>query len=213
MTDPTLIAGLLLGLSAGLAPGPLLTLVISETLQHDVGAGVRIALAPLITDLPIIGLTLLVLSTLAQFNQILGLISLAGSLFVLSMGYASLRAPGLRLPSQGTAPKSLMKGILVNALSPHPYLFWLSVGAPMMTKALAAGWIAPILFLVGFYSMLVGAKILLAIAVGRSKSWLDGHWYPRIQRLLGVLMILLAALLFLDGLELLGLASLARGLG
>ena len=28
--------GIVLGLSAGFAPGPLLTLVISETLQHDI---------------------------------------------------------------------------------------------------------------------------------------------------------------------------------
>ncbi len=26
------------------------------------------------------------------------------------------------------------KGILADALSPHPYLFWLSVGGPIMTK-------------------------------------------------------------------------------
>jgi len=52
-----LTIGTLLGLSAGLAPGPLLTLVISETLQHDIKSGVKVALAPFITDLPIIILT------------------------------------------------------------------------------------------------------------------------------------------------------------
>jgi len=53
--------GLILGLSAGFAPGPLLTLVISETLQHDLKAGVKVALAPIITDLPIIIFTLFIL--------------------------------------------------------------------------------------------------------------------------------------------------------
>ncbi len=46
--------GILLGLSAGVAPGPLLTLVVSETLSGGVGAGVRVALSPLLSDLPII---------------------------------------------------------------------------------------------------------------------------------------------------------------
>jgi threonine/homoserine/homoserine lactone efflux protein len=40
---------------------------------------------------------------------------------------------------QETMPKSLTKGILANALSPHPYLFWLSVGAPTMSKAISVG--------------------------------------------------------------------------
>ncbi|MCD6225405.1 MAG: hypothetical protein J7K32_07820 [Deltaproteobacteria bacterium] len=52
-----LTAGTILGLSAGLIPGPLLTLVISETLRHNIKAGIKIAVAPLLTDLPIIGLT------------------------------------------------------------------------------------------------------------------------------------------------------------
>lgn len=56
-----LLTGVLLGLSSGLAPGPLLALVASETLRHGVRAGVRVALAPLITDLPIILTTILLL--------------------------------------------------------------------------------------------------------------------------------------------------------
>ena len=44
-----LTLGTVLGLSAGLAPGPLLTLVISETLQHDIRAGIKVAVAPFIT--------------------------------------------------------------------------------------------------------------------------------------------------------------------
>jgi threonine/homoserine/homoserine lactone efflux protein len=34
------------GLSAGLSPGPLLTLVIAETLKRGIAAGIRIAVAP-----------------------------------------------------------------------------------------------------------------------------------------------------------------------
>ena len=53
-----LFIGLLLGLSSGISPGPLLTLVIAETLRYGLGAGIRVAITPFITDLPIILLTL-----------------------------------------------------------------------------------------------------------------------------------------------------------
>jgi len=76
-----LTIGTILGLSAGLAPGPLLALVISETILHDIRAGIKVALAPLVTDLPIIVLTIFILSRLSGFHGILGVISLAVFLF------------------------------------------------------------------------------------------------------------------------------------
>jgi len=117
-----LTIGTLLGLSAGLAPGPLLTLVISETLRHDVKAGVKVALAPFITDLPIIILAVFILANLSNFHNILGLIALTGGCVLLFMGYESLSTRGVELNLKAARPKSLTKGILVNALSPHPYL-------------------------------------------------------------------------------------------
>jgi threonine/homoserine/homoserine lactone efflux protein len=38
--------GTLLGLAAGFAPGPLLVLVISETLKHNIKEGIKVSLAP-----------------------------------------------------------------------------------------------------------------------------------------------------------------------
>ena len=200
-----LTVGTVLGLSAGLSPGPLLTLLISETLQHNIQSGVRVALAPIITDLPIIILTLLVLSKLSGFHNILGIISLAGGLFILAMGYESMRTKGIELSAQESGPKSLTKGVLANALNPHPYLFWFSVGAPTMAKAMSLNISALLAFMISFYTFLVGSKILLAILIGKSKSFMSGRVYIYTMRFLGILMVLLAVVLFHDGLKLLGL--------
>ena len=77
-----LSAGTLLGLAAGFAPGPLLVLVLSETLRHDIRAGIKVSIAPLITDVPIIVISLLVLNRLAHFKTILGAVSILGGLFI-----------------------------------------------------------------------------------------------------------------------------------
>lgn len=201
-----LTMGAVLGLSAGFAPGPLLALVISETLRHGIRSGVKVALAPVVTDLPIIALTLLVLSKLSHFHGILGLVSIAGGFFILSMGYESLRTTGFDL-QRDTEAKSLRKGILTNVLSPHPYLFWISVGGPTMSKALDTGLLAPAAFIAGFYACLVGSKIMLAVLVGKSRSFFRGRAYVWTMRLLGVALVALALLLFLDGLKLAGVLS------
>jgi threonine/homoserine/homoserine lactone efflux protein len=200
-----MVIGTILGLSAGFAPGPLLTLVISETLQHDIKSGVKVALAPIITDLPIIMLTLLILAKLTNFHDILGIISLIGGFVILFMGCESIRTKGIELNLQETESKSLTKGILANALNPHPYLFWFSVGAPIMTKAMRQGIIEPLAFISCFYVFLVGSKILTALLVGRSKSFLGGNVYIYTMRFLGLVLCILAVALFRDGLKLLGI--------
>lgn len=203
MTD-ILTIGLILGLAAGLSPGPLLMLVISETLQQGVRAGIKVALSPLITDLPIILVTLLTLSQLSQYQTILGLASLLGGCFILYLGYESLRTPGIDVGVAPPAARSLTKGILTNALNPNPYLFWASVGAPTLTKAMAVGPAAPALFLLGFYGLLVGSKVLMAVLVGRARTLLNGPLYRYSLRLLGLVLCGLALVFFQDGLVLLG---------
>ncbi len=203
-----LTAGIILGLSAGLAPGPLLALVIAETLQHNVAAGIKVAIAPLVTDLPLILVTLMVLSQLVDAGPVLGLISIVGGVFLLFLGYENLRSTGILVdqPPQQRA-SSLMKGALANVLSPYPYLFWFTVGAPMLAKAMRLSPVAPlllpVLFVASFYACLVGSKILLAILVGRSKTALNSRVLTLVFRLIGVLMCVLAFGLLRDGLALL----------
>jgi threonine/homoserine/homoserine lactone efflux protein len=198
-----LTIGTLLGLSAGFAPGPLLTLVIAETLRHDIKAGVRVALAPVLTDLPIIILTLLVLAKLSDMHSILGAMTLLGGCFVLYMGYEGISTKGVDVSFPAKGASSLLKGALTNALSPHPYLFWFSVGAPTMTRAISLNVAACVAFIASFYICLVGSKVLLAIMVGKSRSFLGGKKYLYTMRFLGLVLCLLAIVLFHDGLKLL----------
>ena len=200
-----LAVGTVLGLSAGLSPGPLLTLLISETLRRGVRSGVKVALAPIVTDLPIILLTLLLLSKWPGFHSILGVISLAGGCFILMMGCDSIGAKGIEVHDRVSGPGSLAKGVLANALNPHPYLFWFTVGAPTMARAMSLNVGALLAFVIGFYTFLVGSKIMLALLVGRSKYLLSGRGYRYTMRFLGVVLLFFAFVLFRDGLKLLGL--------
>jgi hypothetical protein len=56
----------------------------------------------------------------------------------------------------------------------------------------------------GFYVCLLGAKILLAVLVAKSKYFLSGNVYIYIRGLLGLVLGVLAFVLFFDGLTLLG---------
>lgn len=201
----SMVAGLVLGLSAGFSPGPLSVLLISQTLKHGTREGIKVSFAPLFSDAPIIALTMLVLTQIAGSQTLLGGISIAGGMFLLYLAYESFRTRGIELAGQMDAPQSLTKGVVVNLLNPNPYVFWLTVGAPTMVKAWTETPLAAVAFVASFYSCLVGAKLLLAVLVGKSRNWFMGKPYAYLMRALGVLLALYAVMLFKEGLTMVGM--------
>lgn len=198
-----LLAGASLGLSAGLSPGPLFALVIAQTMKYGLREGVKAACSPLATDLPIIVAATWLLAAIAAYQQLLGLIALAGGLFVARMAWDNARSGPPAAEVDTAAANSVFRGAVVNLLSPHPYLFWLTVGSPLLLSGWQDGPASAAAFIFGFYSCLVGAKILLAIIVAKSRHAFTGRGYIIVMRLLAVLLAVLAILLVREGWQLL----------
>jgi len=196
-----LASGILLGFSAGLSPGPMLALVLAQTLRHGSREGCKIALTPLVTDAPIILVTLLLASKLAQLRPLLGMVSIAGAIFVLYLAWESYDPVRREAEAPAERPRSWFKGIVTNLLNPHPWIFWLTVGAAILARAVAQGWYVAAAFLFGFYLLLVGAKVMVALLAGRSRDLLAGRFYRVAMRVLAVMLALFALLLLREGLK------------
>jgi threonine/homoserine/homoserine lactone efflux protein len=194
------LTGIMFGLGAGLTPGPLMTLVFTETLKHGTKEGLKVSMAPLITDLPIILLSIFLLSKIAGINLVIGLISLIGAGYIIFLGYQSITFSGIDLNEKQPAPQSIRKGVLANIFNPNPYVFWISVGAPIIIKALTVSTLAAIFFLFSMYFCLVGSKMLTAIILGKSKQFLKNRYYIYVLRILGVALLIFALLYLRDGL-------------
>ncbi|UCD90109.1 MAG: LysE family transporter [Desulfobacterales bacterium] len=126
--------GVMFGLSAGFAPGPLLTLVITQTLRHGIKEGILTASAPVLTDAPIILVSFVILNKLSGIDIVLGLITAIGGGYVFFLSYETIKTDPVKTTTTPIQPRSLRKGVLVNALNPHPYLFWATVGVPFILK-------------------------------------------------------------------------------
>ena len=195
-----LITGIVLGLSAGISPGPLLTLVISQTLKFGKKEGIKIAVAPLITDFALILLTVFILTRLSNFHIILGVISLVGGIFLLYLAYENITIRGFDLNSKEIRINSLKNGVIANILNPHPYLFWFSIGGPIILKGYNTNPMLPVLFILGFYICLVGSKIAIALAVGKSRNFLRRNLYLYTIKVLGILLAVFAVIFVKDAL-------------
>ncbi len=194
-----------LGLYAGFSPGPLLALVISQTVKHGSKEGVKVAFAPLLTDFPILFVSTFLLIRLSDYKVILGVVSMLGALFLVYLAYASLKTRGVEINMDQEVPHSFLKGAMVNALSPNPYVFWITIGAPTIIKGFVESDAAPLLFVGSFLGCLVGSKCFVAIIAGKSRHFLTGRTYLYFIRALGVVLLIFAFVLFKDGLRLFSL--------
>jgi threonine/homoserine/homoserine lactone efflux protein len=206
MIEPLLflLSGAVLGLAAGISPGPLLALVVSETLKHSRKAGMAIAITPILTDIPVVLASVYILTKLSKAGFVLGTISLSGALFMGYLAYENITLKGFEISVLQPKEASLRKGIIANVLSPYPYLFWITVGAPTILKAFRANFLSAFLFVGGFYVLLVGSKICVALLVDKSRSFLKGPVYVAGIKTLGFILLLMAAFLLYDGLKLFG---------
>ncbi len=199
------LLGFSLGLSAGLAPGPLLALVIQRTLRYGAISGLRIALAPLITDFPIVILAILVISRLPEI-ALHGLMAVGGA-FVLWLAWEAWHETGAGLAVDEKSPSAqqdFLRGAMVNFLNPHPYLFWGAVGAPILFQAWDMSPWQAIGFVAVFYLMLVGSKVALALVLGRFRR-MPPRVYHRAMQFSALLLLAAGAWMLYSAWQ--GLAS------
>jgi len=195
-----ILSGTILGLTAGISPGPLLVLVISETMIHGTRAGVKTAFAPLITDTPIIILTFFILKQLQDFKLILAILSICGALYILYLAYEGWKSGPIESGDNTKKSNGLVKGFYVNMLNPHPYVFWLMVGTPLIIKGASMSFVAAGLFVFLFYICIIGAKIAIALLIGRYKDRFD-QYYVIIQRILSVVLVAFSIIFFYEGIK------------
>jgi threonine/homoserine/homoserine lactone efflux protein len=177
------------GFSAAVIPGPFQTFVISQTLTRGWKKLLPAALAPLISDGPIIILCLFVLNQVPIWFQ--RFLYIAGGVFILYLALGAYKSwrdfdPNLSQMDSGTQ-RSLSKAVLMNFLSPGPYIYWSLVTGPILLK----GWREipgnGIGFLAGFYVTIISTLVGIILLFGFAREM-----GPKVNRaLIGISVIAL----------------------
>lgn len=161
-----ILQGLTLGFAAGAQPGPFQTYLITQTLANGWRKTLIAAFAPLISDGPIIVITLLALRQTPTSLQ-RGLY-IAGGLFILYLAWSSFRQWRAFDENLTEVPQtqSLWKAALMNLISPGPYIFWSLVSGPIFLKGLSEAPSNGIGFMVAFYGTMISLNLALIVLVG-----------------------------------------------
>ena len=162
-----LIQGLGFGLAAASQPGPLQTYLISQALTRGWKKSLINAFAPLISDAPIILLCVLILSQVPDWFQ--QFLYIASGLFILYLAYGTFES-WQNFDENQPQPESkidgLPKAVMMNFLSPGPYIFWSLVTGPILVKGWRETPLHGISLLLGFYLSFISALMLIIFIFG-----------------------------------------------
>lgn len=204
-----ILRGSTLGWSAGFIPSPLQGYLINTTLAQGRRRSFLIILGLLLSDLPIV---LVMVVLLKQFPpEAIRLVQLVGGAFLLWIAYGAWRQfranvtigpGGQAVPARRSV---LLKSMMINALSPVPYIFWGTITGPVLVEGLAQSAWHGLAFLAAFYGTFLAIWAVLILIFDRMRTI-----NPRVTRLLMlgtiILLVVFALSLIAQGLGLTGVA-------
>jgi threonine/homoserine/homoserine lactone efflux protein len=171
--------GVSLGFSAAVSPGPFQAFLLSRAARVGVRRALPLALAPLVSDGPVVATVLLVLS--AAPPALLRGLAIGGGVLLLVLALGAWRTAGETGPAGPAAGDdargSFLRAALVNAAGPGPWIFWSTICGPILVQAWRAAPVRGVAFLAGFYLVLVGGNAALVAAFGMA-----GRIGPRAAR-------------------------------
>lgn len=183
---PFLIQGLGWGFFAGISIGPFLGYIINVVLTRGWRRSLWLITVPPVVDAPIIIVMVFVLGALPEY--VLDIMSIIGGSFVLWLGWSTWRdneRTEARLTNTQTSIKRedvadelgvpmgviYLRGMLVNALNPAPYIFWSTVSGPILLDGLQSGGAGyASVFLLAYYSVFLTLIFVLMQVIGRIGS-------------------------------------------
>ena len=174
-----IIFGITYAFAAAVQPGPFQTYIISQTLRQGWKRTLPAAFSPLLSDIPILIVTLLLLSRVGQgFFRFL---HCGGGMFLLYLSYRSFKAwrnfNAERALGVQSGHQTLFHAAGVNLLNPNPYIGWSLIMGPLFLKGWRETPVHGISLLVAFYcTMIISlAGIIILFAFARNLG-------PRVNR-------------------------------
>ena len=200
------LPALILGLLAGLAPGPYTTMVVATGLERGFRAALPLAMAPFLTDLAPLLLSTLLLTNLS--SRVVNAMGWVGGIAVVLIGIRLLATHWRPLGGRAGAPVGPGSGaratirfwhvVATTVLSPAPWLFWLGLASPLFLRHWASDWRLGLLFLTVLFLTNIGSASALAWAASKGRRVLAPYWRQRLLRALAIALVLAGGYLILQ---------------
>lgn len=155
-----LVGSFLTALSGALAPGPLLTVTVAESVRRGFSAGPLLISGHAMLEM---GITMFLLSGLSAFlkiDSVMVVTGIAGSLVLLYMGITTLKSASnfsMQVLSDGAnasldsrqTGSLILKGAIVSLSNPYWLIWWLTIGGAFLSRVVVHGYLYVFAFFIG----------------------------------------------------------------
>lgn len=189
-----LTQGIALGLYGAFLPGPLQAFILSQIIKKGWKRSLYLAFVPFLSDAPVIILFSLLLSQLPAWVTMV--LKIVGGCFILYLAwdaYQSSKKTG-DISEEKPRDGGLLKGVMMNFLNPNVYIFWGTIGAPILIEGWQKAPILGLAFVFGMEGTMLLSLLLLIFLFGRI-----GQFNAKIQKYIswGIVLLLLGVGLYM----------------
>ncbi len=200
------VSAFVVGLSGAMAPGPVLTVTISETLKRGFKAGPLIVLGHAILEIILLLLIGLGLGPFFEHPIVVIVFMSAGGLVLLWMGAQMLltnkRITEEALSATGTPSPygPILAGIVLSVSNPFWIIWWVTIGMGFVTQSLQHGLIGLLCFYCGHILSDLAWYSFVSFSVSAGRRLCPPMVYRILFVLCGILLISLGLLFIIKAL-------------
>ncbi len=185
----SLLAGILIGLSLAVPPGPVNAIIAAESARKSCIEGIKVGLGAMTADATFLVITLIGVAVLLTGQTVKIVVSLAGGILLAYMAIKILK--GYNRPIRESGKEDVrnhyLTGVIVGITNPASILWWATAGAALIANFNAPG-IAG--FFIGIFIWVASFSITLDFAQKRVE-WL----YPAIMLMSGAVLLFFSIVL------------------
>lgn len=179
------------GVNGSVSPGPMMTLLVSETLTNGIKSSWRVAIASLISDPIAIFVAILTLNAVPDWT--IGLIAFLGAAMLFRIAWGQLKTKATDFETQDRPRISLFDIWATNATNPNLWIYAFTVNGLLITQFWKKGGLALTgTYVLAFYGTMIACNLTIAAILGSTRKLFSPKALVVVNRVLGVALILLA---------------------
>jgi threonine/homoserine/homoserine lactone efflux protein len=200
----------IVGFTGAMMPGPVTTLIVTESARRGFIAGPLITVGHVLLELAMVIALFFGLGDVLKQNVAAGVIGLMGGLFLLWMGWGILKSAwrgevSLTLEANGrtsgASSNPVVQGVLTSISNPYWILWWATVGAASLITFRAYGLAGIVAFYIGHTLADWVWNNTVAFIVATGRRVMSDKIYRAILIVCGGFLILLSLYFVTSGIE------------
>jgi threonine/homoserine/homoserine lactone efflux protein len=185
----SLVAGILIGLSLAVPPGPMNAIIASESVKRSYVNGIKLGMGAMTADAIFLAITLIGVTVLFTGDAVKLIVSIAGGIilaYIAVMTIKSFNRP-LTESDKETMRSPYLTGLVIGITNPSQILWWITAGAALIANFNALGIVG---FFIGIIIWVTSFSASLHYAKKKAR-WL----YPAVTLVSGVVLLCFSLLL------------------